>query len=37
MPRTAWKPSEEDEEDREHAIEQAREGAIEEHNDNMAD
>jgi hypothetical protein len=37
MPRTAWKPIEEDEEDREHAIEQAREGAIEEHNDNMAD
>jgi hypothetical protein len=37
MPRSAWKPSEEDEEEREHAIEQAREGAIEEHNDNMAD
>jgi hypothetical protein len=37
MPRTAWKPSEEDEEDREHAIDEAREGMIQEHLDNMAD
>ena len=36
MPRSAWKPSE-DEEDREDAIEQARESAIQEHTDNMAD
>jgi len=34
MPRSAWKPSEED---REHVIEQTREGAIQEHNDNMSD
>ena len=39
MPRTAWKPNsdEEEEEAREHEKEEAREGAIQEHNDNMAD
>jgi hypothetical protein len=39
MSRTAWKPSddEEEEEAREHEKEEAREGAIQEHNDNMAD
>ena len=37
MPRSDWTPIEEDEEDREHAIEEAREGAIEEYIDNMTD